>query len=116
MIRRAVELEPQSGYIIDSLGWAHYRMGRYELATRFLERAVELSPGVLLLNDHLGDAYWQMGRKTEARFQWQRALKLGPSAEDKARIEAKMTGGPTMPVLKKAESDTPAGPAVARQP
>ncbi|MBU1286628.1 MAG: tetratricopeptide repeat protein [Alphaproteobacteria bacterium] len=116
MIRRAVELEPQSGYIIDSLGWAHYRMGRYELATRFLERAVELSPGVLLLNDHLGDAYWQMGRKTEARFQWQRALKLGPSPEDKARIEAKMTGGPMMPVLKKAESDTPAGPAVARQP
>jgi tetratricopeptide (TPR) repeat protein len=114
MISRAVELEPQSGYIIDSLGWAHYRMGRYELATRFLERAVELSPGASLLNDHLGDAYWQMGRKTEARFQWQRALKLDPSPEDKARIEAKMTSGPETLLLKKAESETHSALAVAR--
>jgi tetratricopeptide (TPR) repeat protein len=115
MISRAVELEPQSGYIVDSLGWAHYRMGRYELATRFLERAVELSPGASLLNDHLGDAYWQMGRKTEARFQWQRALKLDPSPEDKARIEAKMTSGPETLLLKKAESETHSALAVARQ-
>tara|TARA_R110000787_G_scaffold20114_15_gene59960 strand:- start:9241 stop:11001 length:1761 start_codon:yes stop_codon:yes gene_type:complete len=115
MISRAVELEPQSGYIVDSLGWAHYRMGRYELATRFLERAVELSPGASLLNDHLGDAYWQTGRKTEARFQWQRALKLDPSPEDKARIEAKMTSGPEVVLLKKAESDTKSALAVARQ-
>ena len=115
MISRAVELEPQSGYIVDSLGWAHYRMGRYELATRFLERAVELSPGVSLLNDHLGDAYWQMGRKTEARFQWQRALKLDPSPEDKARIEAKMTSGPEAMLLKKAESETQSALPVARQ-
>ncbi|KCZ60814.1 tetratricopeptide repeat protein [Hyphomonas chukchiensis] len=115
MISRAVELEPQSGYIVDSLGWAHYRMGRYELATRFLERAVELSPGVSLLNDHLGDAYWQMGRKTEARFQWQRALKLDPSPEDRARIEAKMTSGPEAMLLKKAESETQSALPVARQ-
>ncbi len=116
MIRRAVELEPHSGYIVDSLGWAHYRMGRYDLATRFLERAVELSPGVSLLNDHLGDAYWQVGRKIEARFQWQRALKLDPSESDRVRIEAKMVSGPDIAVLTQAESDAPAPLAVARQP
>ena len=116
MIRRAVELEPHSGYIVDSLGWAHYRMGRYDLATRFLERAVELSPGESLLNDHLGDAYWQVGRKIEARFQWQRALKLDPSDSDKARIQAKMLSGPDIAVLTRAEPDAPAALAVARQP
>ncbi len=116
MIRRAVELEPQSGYIVDSLGWAHYRMGRYELATRFLERAVELSPGEALLNDHLGDAYWQVGRKTEARFQWLRVLKLDPSGEAQERIDAKMQSGPDIAVLKQAESDDAPALAVARQP
>jgi tetratricopeptide (TPR) repeat protein len=116
MIRRAVELEPQSGYIVDSLGWAHYRMGRYDLATRFLERAVELSPGVSLLNDHLGDAYWQVGRKIEARFQWQRALKLDPSDSDRARIEAKMLSGPDIAVLTRSEPEVPAALSVARQP
>lgn len=116
MIRRAVELEPHSGYIVDSLGWAHYRMGRYDLATRFLERAVELSPGVSLLNDHLGDAYWQVGRKIEARFQWQRALRLDPDSPDRARIEAKMLSGPDIAVLTRAEPEVPAALAVARQP
>ncbi|KCZ90815.1 tetratricopeptide repeat protein [Hyphomonas johnsonii] len=115
MIRRAVELDPKSGYIVDSLGWAHYRMGHYELATRFLERAVELSPGEALLNDHLGDAYWQVGRKTEARFQWQRALKLDPSDSERERIEAKMEAGPETLVLKKAETDAaPPVPLVQR--
>jgi tetratricopeptide (TPR) repeat protein len=116
MIRRAVELEPQSGYIVDSLGWAHYRMGRYELAARFLERAVELSPGEALLNDHLGDAYWQIGRKIEARFQWQRVLKLDPSSAARARIEAKMQSGPDIAVLTTAEPDETPALAVARQP
>lgn len=116
MIRRAVELEPQSGYIVDSLGWAHYRMGRYELAARFLERAVELSPGEALLNDHLGDAYWQIGRKIEARFQWQRVLKLDPSSAAQARIQAKMQSGPDIAVLTKAEPDEAPALAVARQP
>jgi tetratricopeptide (TPR) repeat protein len=116
MIRRAVELEPQSGYIVDSLGWAHYRMGRYELAARFLERAVELSPGEALLNDHLGDAYWQIGRKIEARFQWQRVLKLDPSDATHERIVAKMQSGPDIAVLTKAESDEIPALAVARQP
>ena len=116
MIRRAVELEPHSGYIVDSLGWAHYRMGRYELAARFLERAVELSPGEALLNDHLGDAYWQIGRKIEARFQWQRVLKLDPSGAARERIEAKMQSGPDIAVLTKAEPDETPALAVARQP
>jgi len=116
MIRRAVELEPHSGYIVDSLGWAHYRMGRYDLAARFLERAVELSPGEPLLNDHLGDAYWQIGRKIEARFQWQRVLKLDSSSAARERIEAKMQSGPDIAVLTKAEPEETPALAVARQP
>ncbi|NDV50717.1 MULTISPECIES: tetratricopeptide repeat protein [unclassified Salipiger] len=74
MIERAVEAEPQSGYIVDSLGWALYRLGRYDEAVGHMERAAELMAVDPVVNDHLGDVYWAVGRKTEARFQWQRAL------------------------------------------
>jgi tetratricopeptide (TPR) repeat protein len=91
LIRRAVELRPTSGAIIDSLGWAYYRLGDYRQALLFLERAVELEPGSATLNDHLGDVYWRTGRRTEARFQWRRALTQEP--EDAAAIEAKLASG-----------------------
>ncbi|MDE9449561.1 tetratricopeptide repeat protein [Aliiroseovarius sp. Z3] len=73
MIERAVAARPDSGYIVDSLGWVFYRLGRYDDAVKQLERAVELIPVDPILNDHLGDAYWAVGRKREAEFQWSRA-------------------------------------------
>ena len=81
MIARAVELRPNDGYIVDSLGWAHYKLRNYEVATKHLERAVELKPQDPVINDHLGDAYWRVGRKLEARFQWQRARDNKPEPE-----------------------------------
>lgn len=93
MVRRAVELRPMDGYIVDSLGWAHYRLGQYDEAVRELERAVELKAGDPVINDHLGDAYWKVGRKLEAKFQWQRALDAKPEPEDAARIEVKLKKG-----------------------
>ena len=95
MIRKAVELRPRDGYIIDSLGWAYYRLGRYEEAVRELERAVELKPSDPIINDHLGDAYWQVGRRLEARFQWSHARDLDPEPEELAKIEKKLSGGLT---------------------
>ncbi len=81
MIRKAVELRPNDGYIVDSLGWVYYQLGNYEEAVRELERAVELRPEDPVINDHLGDAYWKVGRQLEARFQWKRALGLEPDAD-----------------------------------
>ena len=74
MIEKAVRLKPDDGYIVDSLGWAHYRLGNFKEAVKHLERAVELRPEDATLNDHLGDAYWRVGREREARFQWEQAL------------------------------------------
>ena len=62
MIKRAVDQRADDGYIVDSLGWAHYRLGNVEEAVKQLERAVELKPEDPTINDHLGDAYWQVGR------------------------------------------------------
>ncbi len=93
MIEKAVELRPEDGYIVDSLGWAHYRLGDYSSAVQYLEKAIELVPEDPTINDHLGDAYWQSGRATEARFQWRRALQFGPEANEIKPIEAKLDGG-----------------------
>ncbi|MGA7717453.1 MAG: tetratricopeptide repeat protein, partial [Bradyrhizobium sp.] len=62
MIKRAVDQRPDDGYIVDSLGWAYYRIGNYEDAVKNLERAIDLKPEDPTINDHLGDAYWRVGR------------------------------------------------------
>lgn len=93
MIERAVELMPDDGYIVDSLGWAHYRIGNYELAATYLERAVSLRPEDPTINDHLGDAFWRVGRELEARFQWRHALALRPDEEVVPLIEHKLDFG-----------------------
>ena len=93
MIQRAVDLRPNAGFIVDSLGWAYYRLGQYDEAVKHLERAVELAPGEAVLNDHLGDAYWRVGRKLEAGYQWNRALRLDPDSEDSALLHAKLETG-----------------------
>ncbi len=74
MIEQAVEAQPESGYIVDSLGWVLYRLGRYDEAIGHMERAAELMPVDPVVNDHLGDVLWAVGRKREAEFQWHRAL------------------------------------------
>jgi tetratricopeptide (TPR) repeat protein len=74
MIERAVAASPNSGYIVDSLGWVLFRLGRYQEAVSQMERAVELLAVDPVVNDHLGDVYWAVGREREAEFQWRRAL------------------------------------------
>ena len=93
MIETAVSLRPRDGYIVDSLGWALYRMGRYEDAVRELERAVELRPADPTINDHLGDALWRAGRKLEAVYQWNHALALDPEADQEQIIRDKVRNG-----------------------
>jgi Flp pilus assembly protein TadD len=93
MLRRAVEQSPTDGYIVDSLGWAYYRLGQYESALQLMERAVQLKAADPTVNDHLGDVYWRLGRKLEATFQWNHARDLKPEPEDLPRILEKIEKG-----------------------
>lgn len=93
MLRRAVDLRQRDGYIVDSLGWAYYRLGRYDDAVRELERAIDLKASDPVINDHLGDAYWRVGRKLEAQFQWNHARDLNPDPDDLPRILDKIKNG-----------------------
>ena len=93
MLQRAVDLRPTDGYIVDSLGWAHFKLGHYQQAADLLEKAIELKPADPVVNDHLGDAYWRVGRKIEAHFQWNHARDMSPEPEDLPNILKKIEQG-----------------------
>lgn len=87
MLQRALAGSPQDPYITDSVGWALYRLGRFEEAIPYLDTAAQGLPDDMTVNDHLGDAYWRVGRRLEAQFQWKRALK-GATDKEKSQADA----------------------------
>jgi tetratricopeptide (TPR) repeat protein len=93
MLEKARSLRPYDGYIVDSVGWAYYQLGRYEDAAKTLNAAVLLVPGDPTINDHLGDALWKAGRRIEARFQWNHAITFSEKDDDKTAITAKLKNG-----------------------
>lgn len=95
LIQKAVDLRPEDGYILDSLGWAYYRLGRFDEAVDPMERAVTMMSDDSVVNDHMGDVYWKVNRKREAEIQWRRALSLWKEGDDvsRDRIRAKLEVG-----------------------
>jgi tetratricopeptide (TPR) repeat protein len=100
MIDRAVATLPRDGYIIDSLGWAYYKLGRVDEAIVELERALKYLPNDPEINDHLGDAYWVAGRQREAMFQWRIAIDVDENGTVTERAAPKLIKGldPDAPV------------------
>ncbi len=92
-LERAVAEAPEDGYIVDSLGWAHYRLGNYRKAVEILEQALDLAPYEPTINEHLGDAYWKVGRRREAVFMWRHALDLKPEPEREPILRVKLASG-----------------------
>jgi len=98
-IKRAVDLDPANGAYLDSLGWAYFRLGKYELAEDNLLKAsqkINTDPTVL---DHLGDLYQKTGRLKLAAANWERALN-----EWNRTISAEVDPADTARVAKKLDS------------
>jgi tetratricopeptide (TPR) repeat protein len=93
MLKRAASLRPNDGFIIDSLGWAFYKLEDYKNAVKYLEKAIELSPEESVINEHLGDALWQTDRHREAEFQWGKALSLTTGKQNKKLLIHKIRQG-----------------------
>lgn len=100
MLENAVAQRQEDGYIIDSMGWALYKLGEYANAVAYLERAVVLRPQDPVINDHLGDAYWRVGRTKEARIQWRRVLGLDPDPDVAESVGLKLREG--LPAVRDA--------------
>ncbi len=79
-IQKALAIEPGNAAYLDSLGWAYYKMSRFDLAAPHLEKAAQMSVGEPTIQEHLGHLYLRMGREHEAQAAWERALKEWPTA------------------------------------
>jgi len=84
MLKRAVELKKDDGYIADSLGWAHYINKNYTEAEKFLKKAVELIPFDPIISDHYADTLWMLDKKIQARYFWKSILNID-TAEEKLK-------------------------------
>ncbi len=111
LVKKAVELKSDDGYIVDSLAWAYFKLGRYEEAVNELEKAILLKPDDPVINDHLGDAYWKVDRKLEATFQWRHSLDMKPEADEVPKIQKKLKEGLTDAPGTPTASSEPAKPA-----
>ena len=78
LINRALTVKPDDGYYIDSLGWAHYKMGNIDEALTQLGRAVALVPDDAVIQEHIGEIYLKKSLLREAKEAWLRSLELDP--------------------------------------
>jgi len=95
MIKRAVRAEPANASYLDSLGWAHFKLGQLDEAERYLSEAARRSPRSATIQEHLGDLQQRRGKTEEARAAWRKALSLSVEAAETARLKAKIGGGPS---------------------
>jgi tetratricopeptide (TPR) repeat protein len=91
LIMRALELKPDNGYILDSLGWVYYRQGRYELSLKTLMKAVEITKNDPVVIEHLGDTHKALGATEKALEYWEKSLTIPEKDEElKKRVEQKI--------------------------
>ena len=88
MLKKANELKPNDGYIIDSLGWALYKIKDYKEAKKYLQLAVRFMASDPVINDHYADSLWMNNNSIQARYYWNYVLKL-EKAEEKLKKEIK---------------------------
>ena len=96
MLKKAVILKENDGYIIDSLGWAYYAKKNYIAAEKFLQQAVELKPMDPIINDHYADVLWMVNKNIQARYFWKHVLSLEDTEKKlKDNINKKLVFGIT---------------------
>jgi Flp pilus assembly protein TadD len=90
LIKRALNIEPEDGFYVDSLGWVYYQKGEYQKAVDQLERAVNLTGSDPTITEHLGDAYDKVGKIRDARHEYQDALKRTQDTDQAERLKTKI--------------------------
>ena len=94
MLKRANNIKSNDPYIIDSLGWALFKLKRYEEAKDYLQQAVKLMPADPIVNDHFGDVLWKNEKEIQARYYWNYVLGLKETNQElKDKIKMKLISG-----------------------
>ena len=94
MLKKANKLKSNDPYIIDSLGWALFKLKRYKESKDYLQQAVKLMPADPIVNDHYGDVLWKNGKEIQARYYWNYVMSIEDAEKDlKEKVEKKLTKG-----------------------
>ena len=94
MLKKANQLRPKDGYITDSLGWALFKLERYEEAKKYMQAAVSLMASDPVINDHFADVLWMNNNSLQAGYYWNYVLKLEKTEEKlKKQIQYKLLLG-----------------------
>jgi tetratricopeptide (TPR) repeat protein len=94
LIKKALDMDPQNGAYLDSMGWVCYRQGKFTDAEDLLVRAIDRLGQDATVHDHLGDVYIKLGKTKEAIAQWQASVKefeAGPPSESDPEALAKVS-------------------------
>ena len=95
MLIKAHNLKKDDPYITDSLGWAYFLIGNYEMAEKYLNLAIQIKPYDPVIMDHYADTLWMLGRKIQAKYLWNNVLKIeSVKISDKEVIKEKLLRGP----------------------
>jgi Flp pilus assembly protein TadD len=86
MLEKANKIKSNDPFIIDSLGWALFKLERYKESKKQIQMAVKLMPGDPIVNDHYGDVLWKNGNEIQARYYWNYVLNLEKTEEDQKKI------------------------------
>ena len=93
LIEKAMSLKPNDPYIIDSMAWYYFKVGRYEEALSLLDYVIDMMPYDATINDHYADTLWKIGHKLQARYHWERAIEFDTEGELKDQIKEKLLIG-----------------------
>ena len=80
LIEKAVQLSPENGQILDSMGWVLFKLNRLPEALDYLQRAFKLSPDAEIAV-HIGEVLWKQGKQNEAKAMWRDAKQKEPNSE-----------------------------------
>lgn len=90
LIKRAVDLDPNNGAYLDSLGWVYFRLNRIEEAENYLKKALDRVRKDPTIHEHLGDVYYRKGQYEEARAAWELSLACGQDEEEIKKVQKKV--------------------------
>ncbi|WP_415061263.1 tetratricopeptide repeat protein [Bdellovibrio sp.] len=110
LARRALELEPKDGYVLDTLGWILYKQNKYTESIKFLEAAHKYQSTVSIIAEHLGDAYYKQAMVDKAKKMYRKAVDLETDKKKVEEIRSKIFA------IEKQELSTPRLPASVETP
>jgi tetratricopeptide (TPR) repeat protein len=90
LIQKAVDLDPNNGAYLDSLGWAYFKLNRVNEAETYLKKALDRVRKDPTIHEHLGDVYYQKGQYADAKAAWETSVANGQDEEESRKVRKKI--------------------------